>query len=143
MLRGKSTTTKKLLFLQSEVETLISISSSDQAFVENLSQLMEQLESKETDLDEKYRLRFRLLTEVQRIVRRLDLYPGGISKTPEQLSILTIELQEMGYPENTVSNYISQTQTKPDRKARFFVAHMRNGVKRAVVHDKVLETNPH
>nr|WP_240950479.1 recombinase family protein [Collimonas pratensis] len=132
---------KRQLLLQSEVETLINIGTSDQAFVENLSDLMEQLASKETDLDEKYRLRFRLLSEVQKLVFRLDLYPGGITKTPEQLTKLVLELETFGYTEGRIANYISQVQTKPDRKARFFLAHMRNGIKRTVVNGEVLDTN--
>lgn len=131
---------KQRLSLQTEVQTLSNIDHNDEASVKNLSTLMEQLESKNTDLDEKYRLRFRMLTEVQKVVRRVDLYPGGIIEAPEQLDSLAIELRDIGFDKDRITAYISQMPTKPDRKARFFVAHLRNGIKRTIVNGKMLET---
>lgn len=134
--------TKHRQELQIRIRLLELVGRSDHASIVNLTRLMEQLESKETSLDEKYRIRFRLMTEVQKVVSRLDLFPGGMIKTAEELKNLSEELLAMDYSEERIATYIAQCATRPDRKARFFVAHMRNGVKRSVVNGKLLEHNP-
>lgn len=133
---------KRRLELQDEIHALELAGPNDKAAIANLTHLMEQLESKETSLDEKYRIRFRLMTEVQKIVSRLDLFPGGIFRTTDELRKLSEELLAIGYSEERVAAHIAQRSTKPDRSARFFVAHMRNGVKRSVVTGKLLEHDP-
>lgn len=133
---------KRRLALQTEVDSLRNSSPNDQESVENLSALLEQLENKSTDLDDKYRLRFRLLTEVQKLVRRIDLYPGGIINTEEQINKLALELENDGFDRERIAAYLSQERTKPDRKAKFFVAHFHNGVKRSVVNGILLESIP-
>lgn len=131
---------KRRLALQTEVATFKNVSHNDQTFVDNIAKLLEQLGSKESELDDKLRLRFRLLTEIQKVVRRIDLYPGGLFNTPEQLEKLAADLREEGFNRDRIALYLSEMPTKPDRAARFFVTHLHNGIKRSVGNGKMLET---
>ncbi|WP_286758487.1 recombinase family protein [Ralstonia sp. RL] len=131
---------KRRLELQTEIATYKNVSHNDQSFVENIAKLLGQLESKDTDLDDKLRLRFRLLTEVQKVFRRIDLYPGGLINTSEQLEQIAADLKDEGADPERVASYLSKMPMKPDRAARFFVAHLHNGIKRSVVNGKMLET---
>jgi DNA invertase Pin-like site-specific DNA recombinase len=140
-LEGQVNDLKKLrLSLQSEVQSMSNVGPNDQVFVDNLTELLEQLVSKDSDLDEKYRIRFRLLTEVKKVVRRLDLFPGGGVSTPEQLAKEAADLQMAGYSEDRITAYINGMRIKPDRDARFFVAHLHNGITRTVIDGKMLES---
>lgn len=139
-LEGQVNDLKKLrLSLQSEVQSMSNIGPNDQAFVDSLTELLKQLTSKDSDLDEKYRIRFRLMSEVKKVVRRLDLFPGGVVNTPEQLATMADDLREAGYDEDRVASHITNMPTKPDRTARFFVAHLHNGISRTVINGKILE----
>lgn len=143
-LEGQVNDLKKLrLSLQSEVQSMSNIGPNDQAFVDSLTELLKQLTSKDGDLDEKYRIRFRLLTEVKKVVRRLDLFPGGVVNTPEQLATMADDLLEAGYDEDRVAAHITSMPTKPDRTARYFIAHLHNGVRRTVINGKMLENRPY
>lgn len=130
---------KNRLALQSEIEILKHVESSDQTHIENVEELMIQLNSPETDLDAKLRLRFRLLTEVQKIVRRLDLFPGGIVHSQDELSTLSRQLLEDGYDRQRVDAYLEAMPTKPDRNARYFIAHLHNGIYRTIRNGEILE----
>jgi DNA invertase Pin-like site-specific DNA recombinase len=131
---------KEKLLLHTEVESMRNVGVSDQVYVDNMTELMTQLESKSTTLDDKLRLRFRLLTEVQKVVRRLDLFPGGVFKTLEQLEMLSDELKGLGYSRERVSAQLQNMPTRPDRKAKFFIAHLHSGIRRTVVNGLMLET---
>ncbi|HZW13305.1 MAG TPA: recombinase family protein [Noviherbaspirillum sp.] len=134
---------KQRLELQTEIATVKNVNQNDQSFVENIAKLLDQLESKDSDLDDKLRLRFRLLTEVQKVFRRIDLYPGGLNTTPTNPEKLMAELRhEYGYDEDRIVKFLGEIQFKPDRNARMFIAHLHNGVIRTVVNGKMLETNP-
>jgi DNA invertase Pin-like site-specific DNA recombinase len=140
-LEGRVNDLKKLrMSLQSDVLIMSNIGPNDQVFVDNLSKLLEQLVAKEGDLDEKYRIRFRLMSEVKKVIRRIDLFPGGSVTTSEQLGQLTLGLREAGFDEARIAAQISDTIIQPDRTARFFVAHLHNGVIRTVNREQVLET---
>jgi DNA invertase Pin-like site-specific DNA recombinase len=130
---------KTRLALQSEIEALKHSETSDQSHIENVEELMIQLNSPENDLDAKLRLRFRLLTEVQKVVLRLDLYPGGILHTQDELLTLSNQLIEEGYDQLRVDAYLERMPVKPDRKARYFVAHLHNGIYRTVRNGQILE----
>lgn len=131
---------KKLrLALQSEVQILSNTTRDEQASLETVVRLMEQLESKETDLDEKLRLRFRMLSEVQKVVRRLDLFPGGPLLSADEIDSLRMQLACSGFEGGRIDDYIAQLPVKPDRMARYFVAHLRNGVSRTVRQGHVME----
>lgn len=137
-LEGQVDDLKKLRqSLQSEVQSMSDIGPSDQAFVDRMTELLTQLTSKDNDLDEKYRIRFRLMSEVKKLVRRLDLFPGGIVNMPEQLATMADDLREAGYDEDHVAGHITNMPTEPDRKARFFVAHLHN-ISRTVVNGTML-----
>ncbi|MFJ3059037.1 recombinase family protein [Herbaspirillum sp. NPDC087042] len=133
---------KKLrLALQSEISVLENISDTRQSYLENVETLMTQLNSNDIDLDARLRLRFRLLTEIQQVVKRLDLFPIG-ALSPSQLDhkSLAEQLAEAGYSPERIKEYIDSLPTKPDRNARFFIAHLRNGMIRTVVNGKMMET---
>lgn len=133
---------KQRLALQSEVQISSNTARDEQASLEVLGQLMEQLESKETDLDEKLRLRFRMLSEVQKVVRRLDLFPGGPMLASDEIEALRSQLKDDGFDDSRISDYFSQLPLKPDRTARYFIAHLRNGISRTVRQGDVLEMDP-
>jgi len=134
---------KRRLELQTEIATFKNVSHNDQSFVENIAKLLDQLESKDSELDDKLRLRFRLLTEVQKVFRRIDLYPGGIYTTPIDPEKLAAELRhDAGYDIDRIAKYLGEIQFKPDRKTRMFIAHLHNGTIRSVMNGKMLETNP-
>lgn len=133
---------KQRLALQSEVQILSNTTRDEEASLEMLSQLMGQLESKEIDLDEKLRLRFRMLSEVQKVVRRLDLFPGGPMLASDEVVALRSQLKDDGFDEDRIDDYFSQLPIKPDRTARYFVAHLRNGISRTVRQGQVLEMDP-
>lgn len=132
---------KQRLALQSEVEILSNTSRDEQVSLEMLSQLMEQLGSKEPDLEEKLRLRFRMLGEVQKVVRRLDLFPGGPMLAQDEIDALRSQLQSGGFDNGRIDDYLTQLPIKPDRSARYFIAHLRNGISRTVRQGQVIETN--
>lgn len=129
---------RKRLELQSDVQTLGNIAPNDQAFLDNMSRLLADLNSKDIDLDEKFRIRFRLLSEVQKVVKRLDLFPGGLWDSPEKLAVLATELRSDGYSEERISSFIQSASTKPNRDERFFIAYLRNGIERVVRGGRVL-----
>jgi DNA invertase Pin-like site-specific DNA recombinase len=131
---------KERLSLQSEISTLENVNSLDRIHVENVAELMGQLTDTDGDLDTKLRIRFRLLTEVQKIVRRLDLFPGGIFQTEEEIIQMSNALAEDGFDQTRIDTYLATTQKKADRKTRFFVAHLNNGIIRTVINGKMLET---
>ncbi|WP_390622907.1 hypothetical protein ACEQUB_00913 [Ralstonia syzygii] len=133
---------KQRLALQSEVQILSNSTRDEEASLEVLGQLMVQLESQETDLDEKLRLRFRMLSEVQKVVRRLDLFPGGPMLASDEVEALRSQLKDDGFDEGRINDYFSQLPVKPDRTARYFVAHLRNGISRTVRQGQVLEMDP-
>ncbi|QDW51052.1 hypothetical protein [Burkholderia sp. KBS0801] len=132
---------KQRLALQSEVEILTNTSRDEQVSLEMLSQLMEQLGSKESDLEEKLRLRFRMLGEVQKVVRRLDLFPGGPMLAQDEIDALRSQLQSGGFDNGRIDDYLTQLPIKPDRSARYFIAHLRNGISRTVRQGQVMETD--
>ncbi|MYM81786.1 recombinase family protein [Duganella sp. FT50W] len=127
--------------LQAELQSLISVEQIESSSYENMSALMEQLESKSTELDEKLRLRFRMLTEVQRIVKRLYLFPGGAWHSIDEVDGMAAGLREAGYDEDRIEAYISSLPTKPNRDERYFVASMRNGMVRTVKAGDVIEVD--
>ncbi|MDC6180619.1 recombinase family protein [Ralstonia solanacearum] len=133
---------KQRLALQSEVQILSNTTRDEEASLQVLSQLMDQLESKETALDEKLRLRFRMLSEVQKVVRRLDLFPGGPMLASDENEGLRSQLKDSGFDDSRIDDYFSQLPRKPDRTARYFIAHLRNGICRTVGQGKVLEMDP-
>lgn len=130
---------KQRLELQSEVQILSNTTRDEAESLEILQLLMAQLESKETDLDEKLRLRFRMLSEVQKVVRRLDLFPGGPVLVAGDVETLRRRLVDSGFDDVRINDYVSQLPIKPDRSARYFVAHLRNGVYRTVKQGHVME----
>jgi hypothetical protein len=132
---------KQRLELQTELLTLTNIAQDEQSSYETLSKLMEQLESKDIDLEDKLRLRFRMQTEVQKVTRRLLLYPGGPCKPPVEVAKLTTELKGFGYDDDQIRAYFDNLPIKPDRKQRYFIAFMRNGIVRSVKEGKALETD--
>ncbi len=134
---------KRQLFLLTEIETLSTNDIRDQFFLNNLTELMARLESKDTTHDEKYRLRFRLFTEIQKLFKQLTLFPGGIVPNTYELSLLVDKLKGFGWERNKIDAYISATiQTKPDREERFFAAYLRNGVIRYFMNGHITETGP-
>lgn len=133
-----STLKRQRMELQSDVQTLSNVAPNDQAFLDNMSRLLTELNAKDVDLDEKFRIRFRLLSEVQKVVRRLDLFPGGTWDSPEKLVALATALREDGYNDGRIDAFIQTMSTKPNRDDRFFIAYLRNGIERVVKGGKVL-----
>lgn len=132
---------KRRLELQTELDTLTNVRRSESSSYSNLGALMTQLQSKSTSLDEKLQLRFRMLAEVQRVLGKLLLFPGGTVHTEAQLETKARELREIGYSEERVMAFIESLPTKPNREERYFIAFMRNGVVRTVKEGQVVETD--
>ena len=133
---------KRRLELQTELDTQVFAKQSESSSHANLQALMDQLQSKSTDLDEKLELRFKMLAEVQRVVNTLMLFPGGVYYDEDQLARRAQGLRDAGYDEKRINAYLESLPTKPDRNQRYFIAFMRNGIVREVRSGKVLEVGP-
>jgi DNA invertase Pin-like site-specific DNA recombinase len=132
---------KRRLGLQVEVEALANAAQIERSSYETISRLMEQLHSDATSLDEKLSLRFRMLTEVQKTVRTLHLFPGGNYYDTAKLERLTEGLRENGYDDDRITSYVQGLPTKADRAERYFIAFMRNGMARVVKGGEAVEVN--
>lgn len=132
---------KQRLALEAEVETLSSAGPGDQVHLDNIALLMEELALDSTQLDDKYRLRFRLMSEVKRIVRKIVLYPGGVVCKPSELQAQAEELREMGFDNDRIAGHINSMPIVPNRDGRYFIAFLRNGVARTVIKGKLVLDN--
>jgi DNA invertase Pin-like site-specific DNA recombinase len=132
---------KRRIELQTELEALMFVKESESSSYANLNSFMEQLQSKESSLDEKLKLRFKMLAEVQRVVSKLLLFPGGRYYDEWELALEAERLTETGYDEARVNAHLESLPTKPDREERYFIAFMRNGIVRTVKQGKVLEVD--
>lgn len=131
---------KQRLELQSELQSLTNTAHDEQHSYAALGKLMEQLKAMDVEPDERTQFRVRMQSEVQKIVRKLLLFSGGPCKpsSPEETEKLKAELRSYGYEEDRVKAYID-TEIKPDRTQRYFMAFMRNGIVRSVKNGQVLE----
>ena len=136
---------KRRLALEAEIEIASNVSANDRASAENVAQLMEKLSGEKSETDEKDRLRFRLNSEIKKIVEKIVLFPGGGQvMSPQELEKTVIFLRESGYDDERISTYVASLPLKPNRDGRFFIAHLHNGNKRTVIGgiDTMLETMP-
>jgi DNA invertase Pin-like site-specific DNA recombinase len=132
---------KRKLELQAELDALMFVKGSESSSHANLSTFMEQLQAKGTTLEEKLKLRFNMLTEVQRVVGKLMLFPGGRYYDDERVASIVDGLRVDGFSEDRIAAYIDSLPTKPNREERFFVAFMRNGIVRNVKGGKIIEVD--
>jgi DNA invertase Pin-like site-specific DNA recombinase len=133
---------KQRLELQSELQSLTNTTRDEQHSYEALGKLMEQLKTMDAEPEERMHFRSRMQSEVQKIVRRLLLFSAGPCKpsSPEEIEKLTTELRSYGYEEDRIKAYFD-TEIKPDRTQRYFMAFMRNGIVRSVKNGQVLEAD--
>lgn len=134
---------KRRLGLQVEVGALANAALIERSSYETISRLLGQLHSNTTSLDEKLSLRFRMLTEVQKTVCTLHLFPGGNYYDNAKLERLTEGLRENGYDDDRITSYVQGLPTKADRAERYFIAFMRNGMTRVVKGGEAVEVNTH
>lgn len=59
----------------------------------------------------------------------------------DEVDCLRMQLAEGGFENGRIGNHLAQLPVKPDRMARYFVAHLRSGITRTVRQGYVIETD--